>query len=381
MSEKPLISVVMPCLNEEEAIGVCIEKIQQTFARANIDGEIIVCDNGSTDTSVAIAKRMGVRVVHQPLRGYGNAYLKGFASARGSYLIMGDADDTYDFTLIPEFLDRLINGLYDFVTGSRYLAGGDQSIPFLHRFLGNPLLTGILNFLFGTVYTDVYCGFRGFSRKAYDLIQPVSPGMEFNLELAINAGLAGLKIAEIPIRLHPRRGKSKLRTIRDGWRSLRMMLLYCPNKVFLWPGSILLVLGILIHLVLIMGLVHSEGRPLGAVTGIFATVFSVVGFEILSLGLHARTYSWSRRFDQANPMLEKFYQCFQFETGLILGLGTIVVGGFILLSLVIEWLRSKFSPLPHPEWAAFAATLIIVGFNTVFSSLFISAMSMKKPQE
>jgi glycosyltransferase involved in cell wall biosynthesis len=382
MSAKPLVSVVMPCLNEEEAIGICIEKIQKTFARSNIDGEIVVSDNGSTDNSIAIAESMNVRIVHQPLRGYGHTYLKGFATTKGKYLIMGDADDTYDFNLIPEFLDKLINKGYDFVTGSRYLEAGGTSIPFLHRFFGNPLLTTILNTLFGTAYTDVYCGFRAFSRVAYDLIQPVSPGMEFNLELAINAVLAGLRIAEIPIQLHPRKGKSKLRIIRDGWRSLRMMLLYCPNKVFLWPGSVLLVIGILIHLVVLLGLFRHEWRPFSILTGIFATIFSVVGFEILSLGLHAKTYSWSRRFDKDNPMLEKFYESFKLEAGLILGAVMVLTGKLILIFLISIWLGSELSGLSHAEWVSFAATLIIIGFGTIFSSLFISAMSIKiKPSE
>lgn len=375
----PVVSVVMPCLNEEEAIGSCIRKIQKTFARAKIDGEIVVCDNGSTDNSVAIAESMGVRVVHQPRRGYGNAYLQGFASARGQYLIMGDADDTYDFTLIPEFLNKLIDERYDFVTGSRFShKSSSQSNPWLHRFFGNPALTALLNTLFGTRYTDVYCGFRGFSCKAYELIQPVSPGMEFNLELAINAGLAGLRIAEIPIKLHPRKGESKLSTIRDGWRSLRMMLLYCPNKVFFWPGAILLVGGLLLHLVVLLGLVQYEGRSLGVVTGIFALIFSVVGFEVLSLGLHAKTYSWSRRFDKHNKVLRRFYKFFQLETGLLLGTVMTVAGSCILLSLLTQWLQSNLLPLPHPEWASFAATLIVMGLGTVFSSLFISAMSMKR---
>lgn len=378
-TEGPLVSVVMPCLNEEEAVGNCIQKIQSAFAQANIEGEIVVCDNGSTDNSVEIAERMGVRVVHQQLRGYGNAYLKGFANARGLYLIMGDADDTYDFKQIPKFLDKLINEGYDFVTGSRYVEGfGNKSNPWLHRFIGNPAITAILNALFRTNYTDVYCGFRGFSRKAYNLIQPVSPGMEFNLELAINAGLADLKVAEIPIQLHPRKGNSKLRTIRDGWRSLRMMLLYCPNKVFLWPGSILLIGGMLLHLVVLLRLVQYEGRALGTVTGIFAIIFSVVGFEILSLGLHAKTYSWSRRFDKENPALRMFYKWFKLETGLLMGAGMIVVGSLILILLMAEWLSSNLLPLPNPEWASLAATLIIIGFGTVFSSLLISAMSMKK---
>ncbi len=372
----PLVSVVMPCLDEEQAIGACIEKIRSTFESSGISGEIVVCDNGSTDRSVEIAESMGARVVHEPRRGYGRAYLTGFASARGAYLIMGDADDTYDFRLIPRFLRMLVDEGYDFVTGSRYLGGGDEHISRLHRFVGNPLLTRILNLLFGTPYTDVYCGFRGFSRQAYERIRPVSPGMEFNLELAINAGLAGLRTAEIPIRLAPRKGTSKLRTFRDGWRSLRMMLVYSPNKLFLWPGSILLGAGLLLHLALIVGLLRWDGRPASAVTGVVATIFSVVGFQILSLGLHAKTYSWSRRFDPDNDALERFYTRFRLETGLVAGGLLLAAGGAVLVTLVLQWLRSDLLPLPHPEWASFGATLVIGGCSTLFSSLFISAMSM-----
>jgi glycosyltransferase involved in cell wall biosynthesis len=371
----------MPCLDEEAAIGACIEKIQKTFALAGIDGEIVVCDNGSSDASVAIAERMGARVVHQPRRGYGNAYLKGFAEARGAYLIMGDADDTYDFSLIPQFMAALTRDGYDFVTGSRYLKGGDRHVTVLHRFVGNPALTAILNLLFGTRYTDVYCGFRGFSRAAYDRIQPISPGMEFNLELAINARLARLKVAEIPIELGPRKGESKLRTFRDGWRSLRMMLLYSPNQLFFVPGALLLLLGVGIHLAVLLGLLKFGGRHAAGVSGVFATIFSVVGFQILSLGLHAKTYSWSRRFDRDNQMLAGFYSRFNLEMGLLLGAGLIVAGVAILATLVIEWVRSDLLPLPRPEWASFGATLVITGFSTIFTSLFISAMSMSRPAE
>jgi len=381
VSPEPLVSVVMPCLNEEAAIGACIEKIRRTFAEAGITGEIVVSDNGSTDASVAIAEGLHARVVHQPIRGYGNAYLKGFAEARGTYLVMGDADDTYDFTMIPQFLSPLQDGQCDFVTGSRYLNGGDRHITMLHRYFGNPALTRTLNLLFGTRYTDVYCGFRAFTRSAYDLIRPVSPGMEFNLELAINAGLAGLRTTEIPIVLAPRKGESKLRTFRDGWRSLRMMLLYSPNKLFFIPGSILLTLGLLIHLAVLLGLVRFGGRPASGVTAIFATIFSVVGFEILSLGLHAKTYSWSRRFDRNNQALARFYSRFKLEGGLLLGGGLILIGGGILVAIVVEWIRSKLLPLPHPEWVSLAATLVIIGFSTLFSSLFISAMSMNQPED
>jgi glycosyltransferase involved in cell wall biosynthesis len=378
-SHPSMVSVVLPCLNEEAAIGSCLQKILDTFSQAQLDGEVIVCDNGSTDRSVAIAESMGVQVVHQPERGYGNAYLKGFASAKGTYLVMGDADDTYDFTMIPTFIEKLRAG-HDFVTGSRYLEGGHATIPFLHRIFGNPLLTRILNVLFETQYTDVYCGYRAFSRRAYDLIQPVSPGMEFNLELAINAGLAGLKTAEVPIRLHERKGESKLRTFRDGWRSLRMMLLYCPNKVFFFPGVVALGLGLLAHVVSLAGLVELNGKPLGTATGIFGTILSVTGFQVISLGLHAKTYSWSRRFDRNNKGLGAFYNWFRLETGLLLGGGALLIGAVVLGLLVWEWVQSGYLPLPHPEWVSLGATLVIIGGGTMFSSLFISAMSMKKAE-
>jgi glycosyltransferase involved in cell wall biosynthesis len=321
---------------------------------------------------------MGAHVVHQPLRGYGNAYLKGFASARGRYLVMGDADDTYDFTMIPEFVEALHTEGHEFVTGSRYLGGGDAHITALHRYFGNPALTRILNLLFGTRYTDVYCGFRAFSRETYEKIRPVSPGMEFNLELAINAGLAGLRVKEIPIVLAPRIGESKLRTFRDGWRSLRMMLLYSPNKVFVVPGATLLVLGMLVHLAVLLGVVRFGGRPAAGVTAVFATIASVVGFQILSLGLHTKTYSWSRRFDGDNATLASFYRHFTLETGLLLGSGLVLVGGAILTTILVKWLQSDLLPLPHPEWVSFAATLVIIGCSTLFSSLFISAMSMSR---
>ena len=347
------------------------------FSQAQLDGEIIVCDNGSTDRSVAIAEGMGVHVVHQQERGYGNAYLKGFASVRGVYLVMGDADDTYDFTMIPTFIEKLRAG-HDFVTGTRYLEGGHATIPFLHRVCENLLLTTILNVRFKTTHTDVYCGFRAFSRRAYDMIQPVSPGMEFNLELSINAGLAGLKTTEVPIHLHERKGESKLCTFRDGWRSLRMMLVYCPNKVFFVPGFLALALVLFAHFVSLMGVIQFHGQPRGTVTDIFGKIFSMAGFQILSLGLHAKTYSWSRRFDNGNRSLAVFYDWFRLETGLLLGAVLLLVGGIILGFLVWEWIRSGFVPLPHPERGSFDATFVIIGRGTIFSSLFISAMSLKR---
>lgn len=376
----PAVSVVLPCLNEEEALAVCIEKIRTAFATNKIDGEIVLSDNGSTDRSVEIAESMGVKVVHQPARGYGNAYLKGFSEASGRYLIMADADDTYEFALIPQFLAKLDEG-YDFVTGSRYLSNGGGNITWLHRYVGNPLLTIGLNALFGTPYTDVYCGYRAFTREAYEKIRPVSPGMEFNLELAINAHLAHLKYCEIPIVLAPRIGESKLNTFRDGWRSLRMMVLYCPNKVFIIPGVALFLAGMLVHAVVLLGVMQNDGKYLGHVSSVVGIVLSVVGVQTLLLGLHAKTYSWSRRFDPNQKFLAKFYQTFNLESGLLLGASMTSVGLVMFGVLTWKWFKSGFMPVAHPEWASLGGTLIIIGLSVLFSSIFISAMSITKDNE
>lgn len=377
MSTEPTVSVVLPCLNEEEALPSVISKIEATFREHGIDGEIVVCDNGSTDRSAAVARELGARVVSERRRGYGSAYITGFAHARGRYLVMGDADDTYDFGLIPLFLERLRKDC-DFVSGSRYLTGGSGKIPFLHRYVGNPMLTLVLNRLFGCRYTDVYCGFRAFTKEAYEKITPVSLGMEFNLELAINASLAKLRIAEIPIELKPRIGESKLRTFRDGWRSLRMMLLYSPNKVFLVPGVMLFLLGASLLAATNLGWVKYQGRPLGMSTAVLGAIGCILGFKVLSLGLHAKTYSWSRRFDSDNPLLAGFYKHFTLERGILAGLFGVGSGLALLGWLLWTWIRGDLQPLPRPELVPLATTLLIIGAETSFASLFISAMSMDR---
>ncbi|MCX6021636.1 MAG: glycosyltransferase family 2 protein, partial [Chloroflexi bacterium] len=217
----PEVSVVLPCLNEELTIGACVRKAMSAFAAHGVSGEVVVCDNGSTDASVAIAEGLGARVVHQPLRGYGNAYLMGIAEARGTYIIIADSDDTYDLTELPVFLDPLRQG-YDMVMGNRFtgriLPG---AMPWLHQYIGNPILSGILNLFFRTGVGDAHCGIRSFTREAYPRMRLRTGGMEFASEMVINAAQAGLRIAEAPITYYPRQGESKLHSFRDGWRHLR----------------------------------------------------------------------------------------------------------------------------------------------------------------
>jgi len=369
-TKTPLVSVVMPCLNEEEALPICIEKIYDVFRKNDINGEIVVCDNGSTDHSVSIAESLGVRLVHQPKRGYGNAYLKGFAAAKGEYIVMMDADNTYDFYLIPKFIEKLDKEHNDFVMGSRYLNGGSANITFLHRWVGNPVLTVLLNLFFGSKYTDVCCGFRAFTKRAYELIQPVSPGMEFALELAANAHMANLKIAEIPVDLAPRIGTSKLQTFKDGWHHLIMILVYAPNITFFIPGATFLAIGMVLHFFLLFGLVNSDFSVL---IGILAIIFSVIGFQILNLGLYAIAYSWSRRFAKNNQVVEKFESIFTLERGLGGGLLLFILGVISLFASSLP--RESLSSL---ERIPLAVTLIITGMTTIFSSMFIAAMSMTK---
>ena len=372
----PAVSVVLPCLDEELGVGGCVEQIRAVFAEAGISGEVVVCDNGSTDRSVEFAERSGARVVHEPLRGYGNAYRTGFAHARGRILVMGDADGTYDFKLIPEFVERIERGC-DLVTGTRYGGAGLEHMPWSHRSFGNPALTRLLNALFRSRYTDVYSGFRAFTREAYDRMRPLSRGMEFNLELAISASLLGLKVDEVPIALGPRLGSSKLRTFRDGWRSLRIILLYLPLRTFVLLGAPLALFGAFLHLGSVLGWLHWAGRPASAVTGVLATIATVIGFQILTLGLQTKTFVWWRRRAVAHPWIESFYRYFQLELGLAVGAGLVLVGLAILAVMIQAWLRSGMAPLSRPEWASLAATLCIVGCNVFFVSLLVSAMSLE----
>ncbi len=224
--ENPLVSIVMPCLNEEETLGICIEKAQRTLEVLGVQGEVIVADNGSTDTSVSLAENLGARVVYQPLRGYGATYLAGFATTRGKYIIMGDSDDTYDWTDLERFIIPLQNG-YDLVIGNRFkgeiLPG---AMPWTRRYIGNPILSGILRVLFGTHISDSHCGMRSFTSNAYEQMELQTTGMEFASEMVIKAVQANLKILEIPITYHPRDGESKLNPIKDAWRHLRFMVTY-----------------------------------------------------------------------------------------------------------------------------------------------------------
>lgn len=289
-SDNPLVSAIIPCLNEERTLGLCIEKAFDAFARRGIKGEIVVGDNGSTDGSVRIAEALGARVVHQPVRGYGAAISAAAAAARGKYLIMADADDSYDWSQIDDFIDALEDGA-ELVMGNRF-AGGIEAgaMPPLHRYLGNPLLSALARWLHQSPVRDFHCGMRGFTREAFKKIGAKSPGMEFASEMVINAHRVGLKIREVPIKLYPdkRNRPPHLRSFRDGWRHLRLIIAHAPDRLYLIPGFALLIAGVIGLTVLAGGPVTIGGQYFGIHFVAVSTMATLIGLSAILLGTLAK---------------------------------------------------------------------------------------------
>jgi glycosyltransferase involved in cell wall biosynthesis len=378
----PEVSIVMPCLNEEESIGVCIEKARTACERYSIDAEIVVSDNGSTDKSVEIAQSLGARVVHQPEKGYGHAYMKGFAEARGKYIVMGDSDNTYDFSEIERFLEPLRNG-YDLVMGSRFkgriLPG---AMPWSHQYIGNPILTGILNLFFRTAISDAHCGMRAFTKEAYERMHLQTTGMEFASEMVINASKAGLKIAEVPITYHPREGESKLNSFQDGWRHLRFMLLYSPNWLFIVPGLTLLSVGFLLMLTLLVFGPIQIGTPrflhFNVHYVVLGSLLALIGFQIITLGMYAKVYSMSEHFEETSHLIDFIVRHFSLERGILVGSLTFIAGLLVNLYILYIWLAQGFRERIYLGEAVLAMTLMVIGLQTVFSSFFLSLMGIEK---
>ena len=371
-----LVSVVMPCLNEEETLGTCIQKAQNTLKDLDIQGEVVVADNGSTDASVEIAERLGARVVHQPLRGYGAAYLAGIAAAEGQYIVIGDSDDTYDFTDLERFITPLRDGC-DFVIGNR-LKGEilPGAMPKLHRYLGNPVLTGILNVLFRSGVSDAHCGMRSFTREAYQQMELQTTGMEFASEMVIKAIKTDLKIKEIPITYYPRKGESKLNSFRDGWRHLRFMLMLSPTYLFLIPGILLFLLGLVGTVALLPGPLQIGSRAYDIHVMVLACLLCLLGYQVLLLGLSARSLSVTRGFSNGDPLIQCVYRHFTLEKGLLLGCVIFAVGFLIDGWIAYGWVKSGFGELQKVRPALFALLLMILGTQTIFSAFFVSMLGI-----
>jgi hypothetical protein len=337
---------------------------------------VLVVDNGSTDRSAAIAAEHGARVVHEQRRGYGSAYLRGLAEARGDYIVMADADGTYPLTDLREFVRKLDAG-DDLVLGSRFRGQIHKgAMPFLHRWVGNPVLTAVLNVFFGVKVSDAHCGLRAVKRSALPVLELDSTGMEFASEMILKAAKRGLQVGEVPIEYHPRIGESKLSTFRDGWRHLRFMLVHSSTFLFIIPGSILLLLGLAAMLPLAAGPREIFGFTWHIHTMIAGSTATLVGAQVLQMGLFARTYAVLYLGDPPDPLIQRVWRI-RLEHGLLFGTGLILTGGTILAAIFVEWARSDFGVLAREHESLLALTLIGLGFQTVFASFFLSVLRLR----
>ncbi len=373
------VSVVMPCLNESETLAICINKAKNTMEKLGLEGEIIIADNGSTDGSVEIAESLGARVVHESEKGYGNAYRAGISAAKGDYIVIGDSDDSYDFNDLGRFVDPLKRGA-EFVMGTRLKGEIERgAMPWLHRYIGNPVLTGILNIMYHSGVSDAHCGMRAFKKNAYLKMNLQTTGMEFASEMVIKAAQLGLKTDEIPITLH-QDGRSRpphLRSFRDGWRHLRFMLIHSPTHLYLWPGSILFVTGMVGMLALLPGPVQIAGHIVDLHVMVLGSLLAILGFQIVSMGVFARTFAVTHDFIPQDAMLQKAYKIFNLERGLVTGFIVFLTGFATDLYILIKWVSSDFGPLHEVRLALVASTFIIVGVQIIFSSFFLSMLGIE----
>ena len=369
------VSVVIPSLNEEKTIGVCIQKVKRVFKKFNIKGEIIVADN-STDRTPEIAKSLGAKVVTPDKKGYGYAYLYGFKFAKGKYIVIGDADNTYDFLEMPKLLEPLMNGEADLVIGSRFKGKIlDGAMPWLHRYVGNPILTWFLNLFFKANVSDAHSGFRAFTRDALERMKLRYGGMEFASEMIIRAVWAGLRIKEVPITYYPRQGSEpKLKSFRDGWRHLKFMLLYAPSYLFILPGIFLFAFGMSLILFISVGLSKFGVIDLGIHSMIASSLLAITGYQLTFLGLAGKIYR-AKMDMSSDKIVEFFTENLSLEKGATIGLFVFSTGFVYTTYLVWKWVESGFRKLPMLNQDVLAFTLLIIGLQTIFYSFFLSILS------
>jgi glycosyltransferase involved in cell wall biosynthesis len=368
------VSVVIPCLNEAESIAQCVAAARRVLAEHDLDGEVVVIDNGSDDGSGALARLAGARVVDEPRRGYGSAYLAGFAAAGGDYIVMIDADLTYDFEEIPRFIRELDEGA-ELVMGNRMNAVQPGAMPLLSR-IGNPLMSRFLNLLFRTPIRDTWCGMRAFRRDVLPVLGLQATGMELASEMVIRAARVGLDIREVPIALHPREGESKLSPFKDGWRSLRLMLVYHPNFLFVFPGALVGAIG-----TLLMALVYARVSLFGHLflihTLIGGSLLVVVGTQLMGFGLCGRSYVVYQLGDR-DPLFERFGERVRLEQGLLLGLALMVAGLTAGAVVVGHWIANGLGSLAEEQVTILGATLFIVGVQVFFTSFLLSLIGLRR---
>jgi glycosyltransferase involved in cell wall biosynthesis len=382
----PELSVVLPCLNEEDTLGTCLETARRTLASSGIRGEIVVADNGSTDGSRAVAERLGARVVDVAPRGYGAALMAGIAASRGRYVIVGDADASYDFSEIPRFLGPLREGA-DLVQGCRLASGGGRvmpgAMPLLHRWIGNPLFSWLARRWFRAPIHDIHCGMRGFTRELYDSLEQRCTGMEFASEMIIKSTLRNARIAEVPITLHPDARKAHaphLRTFRDGWRHLRFFLLYSPRWLFLVPGGVMIALGCVGYALGMPGVrIGKVGFDVHTI--LFGSLALICGYQSILFAILTKAFATSEGLLPADARLRRFFEIVNLERGVVLGAAATFAGLVFLGTAVNQWRLRGFGPLDYRQTMRMiipGVTLTALGFQTVLFSFFASILGMRR---
>lgn len=382
-ADSPEVSVIMPCLNEAETLETCIKKALRAFAVEGILGEVIVADNGSSDGSVELAERLGARVVHVKEKGYGSALMGGINAAQGKYVIMGDADDSYDFGSLFIFVQKLRAG-YDLVMGNRFKGGiKPGAMPPLHRYLGNPVLSGIGRIFFGSPVGDFHCGLRGFRKGAIEGLNLRTTGMEFASEMVVKATLRKLQIAEVPTQLSPD-GRSRpphLRSWRDGWRHLRFLLLFSPRWLFLYPGAAFLAAGFVFGMWLLMGPQRVRTITLDVHSLIYASLAMVIGFQAICFAICTKVFAISEGLLPEDPKLNILFRYITLEVGLMVGAILVIIGLGGSASAVFLWESAGFGSLNPSQGLRLvipAATCITLGFQTILTSFFLSVLGLKR---
>jgi len=376
---QPIVSVVMPCLNEAEGVGRCVEKALTALREMRITGEVVVVDNGSTDGSPEIAARAGARVIHERRRGYGAAYLRGFQEARGKFLVMGDADDTYDFLDIARFIEPLESGRFDMVMGSRlkgHILPGAMS--WTHRWIGNPILSGMLRLFFHTRVSDSHCGMRSFTREAYERMHLRTQGMEFASEIVVNALREHARICEVPIMYYPREGVSKLSGLRDAWRHIRFMLVYSPSYLFQLPGMVLVLLGLFLVASLVQGPRAFLGHRWDYHVLLFGALSLILGYNLVLFDILAKTFSMGAGLARPTRWLQTALHRFTLEKGLLAG-GLLLLSGFALeVKIVLDWARGGYGELMAVRGIVTGMTAMVLGAQTIFGSFLVSLLLVKR---
>jgi glycosyltransferase involved in cell wall biosynthesis len=377
------LSVVLPCLNEAETLATCVTKAQRSMKELGVDGEVIVADNGSTDGSQEIARRLGARVIDVPVKGYGSALRGGIAAARSEFVVMADADDSYDLSELGRFVDALRGGA-ELVMGNRFLGGIERgAMPRLNRYLGNPVLTTVGRLLFRSPSGDFHCGMRAFRRSSILSLDLQTAGMEFASEMVVRATLAKLQIVEVPITLGPdgRTRAPHLRPWRDGWRHLRFLLLYSPRWLFLYPGIALMLIGTALGIALLPGPLHIGSLGLDVNAFVYCAVAVIIGFQAVTFSVFARAFAASEGLLPPSKGMEHIFRFVTLEIGLAVGLLLFLAGIGLSIYTVAFWSGRSFGALSTSSTIRLvvpAATFMILGLETVLASFFLSILGINR---